>query len=363
MEDKEVQGILDLISGTGGPEEAKEAYLSLPLELRHRLIEALKGVRTEEGGRFLNLAYASEKDRELRKEMKKLLFRLRTSGIPVAEPEEAGEPVLRRYKEERRHRGYLSNYDGEGTRIVIVVLEVKRNTFLFVHGITHLYEGLRELATAVLTSKDASAVLDEYARTNRRPFILTEISPRYAAFLIEEGGALSGKFGEEVKQMKEFADPLKDLVSRASDLYTLPVPAGTEPLPFEEVLTEEAFETFTFSWDGIEADRKEFEGLGSSTIVLPPHLAAEKRVQFIAQLVQSERLKSRLERLRRLMEDYALLLFSLNRFGAFRGLIDTLRNPDSLREAFSAIVRRPLEAGPEDRTPGLIVNPYEPVRR
>jgi hypothetical protein len=64
------------------------------------------------------------------------------------------------------------------------------------------------------------------------------------------------------------------------------------------------------------------------------------------------------------MEDYALLLFSLNRFGAFRGLIEVLRHPDRLIEAFSVLVRRPLETAPEeDPTPGLIVNPYGPVRR
>jgi hypothetical protein len=364
MEETEAQEILDLISKTGEPEKASEAYRSLPLEVRSRLIEALKGVRTEEGGRFLNLAQASEEDRDLKKEMKKLLFRLRTSGVPVAEPEEAGEPVLRRYAEERRHRGYLSNYDGEGTRIVIVVLEVKRNSFLFVHGITHLYEGLRELATAVLTNKDVGAVFDEYARTTRRPFILTDISARYAAFLIEEEGALSGKFREEVRQVKEFAGPLKDPVARPPDLYGLEAPEGTESLPFEEVLTDEVFEPFTFTWEGIETDRKEFERLGTSTIVLPPYLVAEKRTQFVSQLVQSERLKSPLERLHRLMEDYALMLFSLERFSAFRGLIDTLRNPESLSEALSVLVRRPLEAEPEEGVnPGLIVNPYEPVRR
>jgi len=72
-----------------------------------------------------------ESDKDVQKQMRKLLFALKTVGIKVEQPKQVGEAVLKKVEEVRAHRALLSNYDYQGTRLVVAAYEIKKNAFMF----------------------------------------------------------------------------------------------------------------------------------------------------------------------------------------------------------------------------------------
>ncbi|MFZ2800876.1 MAG: hypothetical protein WAZ30_11665, partial [Syntrophorhabdus sp.] len=122
-----------------------DAYSQLSNDIKLELLDKLKFERTEIVGQFLNRIYTKEHDKQIQKIIKKLLFRLKTSGIKVEELRVEGESALKKYEEKRVHRGLMSNYDGDGTRLAVVAFEAKRNTYVLVHSLLHFSRGLLEL--------------------------------------------------------------------------------------------------------------------------------------------------------------------------------------------------------------------------
>jgi len=55
--------------------------------------------------------------------------------------------VLKKVETAREERAYLSNYDPDGTRVVLLAFEMRKKQFIFMHAISHFSKGLMELAT------------------------------------------------------------------------------------------------------------------------------------------------------------------------------------------------------------------------
>ena len=137
--------ILNSIADGAGTAETVEQVLRLPGEQQESLIHAVGALKSERAGRFLSLLYPSLADKALQKLVKKALFRLKTQGIPVEEPRMPGESVLKKVETGREARAFLSNYDPEMTRLVLVALEMKKNQFLLSHAMLHFSDGLVDL--------------------------------------------------------------------------------------------------------------------------------------------------------------------------------------------------------------------------
>lgn len=338
-----------------------KAFSLLSKESKLDFLEKIKTLRDENAGHFLNEVYIIENDKHVQKAIKKLLFHLKTAGIRVEEPKAEGESVLRKIEEKREHRGLMSNFDATGTRMVMVALEAKRNTYVLVHGILHFSKGLVELANAPVHGEGLKEIFSEYMEDSGKPFIVVEISPRYASYLMEEASSLSGKFLEEIKQVKIFSARLGGKVQKPGDIYDLEIPEETEVLSLDRILTHELFEPFTLTWDAMEDDKKQFNEIGgSSSIVLPPYMVEEKKQAFLKEILEGNKLRSIIPRAKRLLEDYAYIFHCRGDFGAYKGLMDTLRDNDGPFKAVSLLVRQFLEEKVE-KQPGLIVNPYEQV--
>lgn len=338
-----------------------EAFSLLSKESKLNFLEQIKVLRTETIGHFLNEVYIIEYDKQVQKAIKKLLFRLRTIGVKVEEPKTMGESVLKKIEEKREHRGLVSNYDSDGVRMVMVALEAKRNTYVLVHSIIHFTEGLMELANAPVNSDGLQQIIDGYIRGSGMPFIVTEVSPRYASYLIEEASSVSGRFVEEIKQMKIFSARLGGQVQKPVDVYNLMIPEETESLSVERVLSQELFEPFILSWDAMEEDKKQFNEIGgSSSIVLPPYMVEEKKQAFLKELLERDILKQITTRMNRLMEDYAYIFHCKGNFAAYKSLIDMLKDSGGPLKIVSFLVRQALDIK-EEKQPGIIVNPYEQV--
>lgn len=339
-----------------------KAFSHLSKEDKLDFIEKIKRLRTENIGHFLNEVYVTENDKQVQKAIKKLLFHIKTTGIKVEEPKIEGESVLKKIEEKREHRGLVSNFDGTGTRIAMVAFEAKRNTYILVHSTIHFSKGLLELANAPVDRESLKEIVGEYTKGLGVPFIVAEVSPRYASYLMEEASGFSGRFLEEIKQMKIFSARLGGDVQKPGDIYGLPIPEDTEALSLERVLAQELFAPFVLTWDTVEEDKKQFNEIGgSSSIVLPPYMIEEKKQAFLEELLDRDKLKPSITGMKRLMEDYAYIFHCKGNFAAYKGLIDALGDSDGPLRTFSILARQVLETR-EEKQPGLIVNPYEQVR-
>lgn len=360
---------MDEITGfINDPDETlrrSESYIHLLREERKQLVLAMSDLRDERAGKFLAGIFPGEMDKEIQKLIKKGLFRLKTMGIKVEDVRDSGEPVLKIIDEKRQHKGFMSNYDIEGTRIVIAAFEAKKNYYLFVNAIMHLSRGLTDMKLAPLPKRDLEAILAEYRKGTSNNNVFVEIPPQYAAYLIEESDAVSHRYADDVSQLKQFASTLKDNVQKPDDIYGLHVPDDILPLPVSTVLSDDLFQHFSLTWDTMEEDRKTLSTITGPTILLPPHMIEEKMETFLKNLLDSEPLRSKISLMKRLLEDYSYLFFLSGRFDCFETLRELLTNEKGLHGALSFFVGKTLETKEQqpDPEPGLIVSPYEQVRR
>jgi hypothetical protein len=350
------------INDPGQLEDNVKAFSLLSRENKLDILEKIKEIRTEIIGQFLAQVYNLEHEKQVQKAIKKLLFRLKTSGVKVEELRVEGESVLKKIEEKREHRGLMSNYDGDGTRMAMIALEAKRNTYVLVHGLIHFSKGLVELANAPVDGEGLKHIIAEYLKGSLKPFNVVEVSPRYVSYLIEEASHLSGQYIEEVKQMKGLSTRFGGQVLKPSDIYVLEIPDDTEALSIERILSHELFESFSMTWDTMDDDKKQFDETGSSsTIVLPPYMVEEKRQEFLKGLMENGKIRQSIPSIKRLMEDYAYIFHCLGEFNAYKGMVEVLLQPGGPEKTLTSLVKKVLEQTKEQQ-PGLIVNPYEQVR-
>lgn len=354
--------IIAAIKNDSAIEKQAATFSLLTKEKKLAVLGQLSDVKSESSGQFLNAVYPGEKDKDVLKAIRKSLFRLKSAGIKVEEPKTTGEPVLRKVTETREHSGFMSNYDDMGTRVILLVFGIKKNSFIFLNAISRFAEGLLELNTAPVDKQDLETIINEYRRGISQQIVFMEVSPRYASLLIEEACTSSGRFAEEIKQIKSLNARLTRGVQKVADIYDLAVPEGIDIFSPERIFVHDVFAPFKVTWETISDDRKEYAGLGGSTIVLPPYMIEEKKREFIRMLIARDPLVSYVPRIKRLMEDYAYLFHVMNNFPYYKGLIEYLKNTNSPQETLSRFVTQSLEETEEKPQDGLIVNPYGTVR-
>ena len=189
-------------AGTG---ETAELVLGLPGEEQETLIQAIGSLKSEHAARFLSLLYPSLADKRLQKPVKRALFRLKTQGIPVEEPKIPGESVLRKVETGREARAFLSNYDPEMTRVVLVAFEMKKNQFLLSQAVLHFSDGLMELKSFSIARDELEDFLKDYVSQMPPSMVLPAISAAYAGYLIEEASGMSGREAEEAAELPPYA--------------------------------------------------------------------------------------------------------------------------------------------------------------
>jgi hypothetical protein len=357
--------IVEALAQGTAPEEAVERALLLSGEEQEELLRAVASLRSERASRFLFLFYGRLSDRKLQKLAKKALFRLKTLGVPVEEPRSPGESVLKKVESSREARAFLSNYDGELTRVVLAAFEAKRHQFLFSHALLHFSRGLVELRSFPVARADLEELLRDYAAGTRRPIVLQPISPPYAGYLIEEASAISGKESEEAGGLRRFLSSVKDGPRRPEEVYLLETEGAALPEEAETLFARDLFEPFLLQWPDMVEDRKGLDQAVNPALVLPPYVVEERRQAFLEDLAEKERLASMLPFFTRMLEDYAYLFHVLGEPGAHRGLIVLLKDRAALEKAFLHFVRNALEGMEQKapREPGLIIDPRSLVRK
>jgi hypothetical protein len=358
MEECGMEEILRNLQSGGDLDVAVEAYVSLNSQEKSNLLEKIRAIKTERTALFLGKALDRTAEREIQKSIKKLLFMLKTQGVRMEEPKIPGESVLKKVESVREQKAFLSNYDPEGTRVVLLAFEVKKRQFVFMHAISHFSKGLLELAAVPIPRDELDAMLKDYLRRTERPMVLPQIAPKYASFLIEEASALSGAHADELRNLKPLMAGLKGPVQKPEDVRALPVPQETRSKDLQTILTDPILESFTLVWESIEADRKELEAVANPSIVVPPYVIEERRQAFMNELIQTDKLKSAGRSLKRMLEDYAYLFHALGELDTFKGLAEGLPDDQFLRHALLFFVKKSLDKKGEEQ-PGVLVDPFK----
>jgi len=337
-------------------------FASLSKRKKKEFLTQLKEIKNEAAGLFLYRVYMNENDKEIQKLIKKLLFRLKSMGIPVPELPLSGEPVLRSIEEKREHRGFLTNYDGTGARLVCALFEIKKKIFLFINAITHFSEGLLELAVTEHKSNEIEEILNSYREKTDNNTVFVEISPRYAGFLIEESSVISGRYTEDLKSFSTFVSHIHHTIKNPVDIYTLKLPETIKPLPFETLWTHDLIAPFMLSWEGMDEDRKTYN-TGSGALVLPPYLVEEKKEAFLHTLMEKEEVKQKKRLIQRMFEDYAYMFYSLKDFSAYTAAIEVAKKEENIIGALQFFLKKSLNLPEEKEEQGILINPYDQIRR
>jgi hypothetical protein len=283
----------------------------------------------------------------------------------VEEPRIPGESVFKKMETGREARAFLSNYDNEMTRVVLVAFEMKKNQFLLSQAVLHFSDGLVDIKSFPLSRDELDDFLKDYASRLPSSTVLPSISAAYAGYLIEEASGLSGKGAEEAASLHRMLLATKSDVRRPNDIYLLPGADAASEASAEAVFADEIFELFSPRWPGMEEDLKKLNDVRNPSIVLPPYIVEERRQAFLNELVEEERLAAKLPQFRRMLEDYAYLFYCLEKFDRYKGLLAQLGESAAVKRAFLLFVQKAFGEMKEADRPqdGVIIDPHSLMKR
>ena len=353
-----MEEILNHFENTEDLKNQASGFHRLSKNEKLELLEEIIKLENGNAGAFLNLIYLGETDKDIQKYIRMLFHKLKTAGIKIEEPKISGEPVLRKIEEKKEYKGFMSNYDDFNTRVVLSAFEVKKNNFIFLNGTVHFTDGLVELLTAPVDKKGFEEIVREYHLGTGEGMVFVDISSRYASYILEEESKRSGQYKEEIAQLRKFiTSHVQDSIQKPEDIYGLECPETAHSLDIEKILTHVIFEPFNLTWSSIEEDKKEYNSTGSYAIVLPPYMVEEKKQAFLQTLLEKDDFKSIVPSIKRMLEDYAYIFYSLKELPYYRGLTDCLRDPCAPLNVALHFLRKSLEIE-EKKEEGLIVNTY-----
>lgn len=353
-----VEKIINNISASCSIDDSVNSFQQLSDDDKIKLLISLKDVKNETAGVYLNALHVAETDKDILKQIRKLLFTLKTIGINVEEPKAAGEPVLKKTEEIREHRALISNYDIEHMRLIVASYELKKNNFIFFNAALHFSHGLSQLMSGPISKAGLKDIMKRYPGNAEGKMVMVDISPIYAGYLLEEAAARSGKHKEETGKLNQSIATITGNIRKPKDIYSLVIPETTRSLPLEKILQHSVFEPFSLEWKNLEEDKKAYNDIGgSATIILPPYMVEEKKHAFMEKLLESEEMKSKIPLIKRLLEDYAYIFHSLNEFPYYKGLMECLQDKDTSQSALTHFILKVMDKS-EVKLPGLIKNPY-----
>ncbi len=366
MEKLAVNNVIDRIREGTESETIIAEILSLAHTEQETLIGQIARVKSEKAARFLALLLEKAPDKTLQKLIRKAIFQLRTQGIALEEHDRRGESVLKKVETARESKAFLSNYDPEQTRAVVAAFELKRNQFLFSQVVAHFSRGLIELRSFPVGRQDLDSLIGGYVSNTRRPMVIAPISTPYAGYLVEEASATSGKDSDEARSLNRLLAGAKGEVRKPSDILRLPAPSDIASAPVETIIGDEVFEPFLLTWTGMEEDEKKLAEVANPSIVVPPYVIEERRQAFLTELIDTERITAALPPFKRMLEDTAYLFHSLGQFDRFKGTVEMLGEPQTVKTALRHFVRKTLddlEKKEKAQKPDILFDPHSLPRR
>jgi hypothetical protein len=224
---------------------------------------------------------ASSRDKLVRKEVRRSLYRLQQRGIPVAHVAPAAPAAL---TPPPALEGYLSAVDGRGDQLVWLV-KPRPGALLHLFAVTNDPEGLREVDLTETTRKALRAARQELLQ--RHELRMVEADWQYCDFLIDrafrwasaKGTAISGDYrGFRAQLSKDPVTERTPLIFSVLDAEAvrrqpgLLADSGT-------LLEEKEFRTWFFEPDAVKSYIEEMRQIRDSPLVLN---AAQQQERFRA---------------------------------------------------------------------------------
>lgn len=353
---------IDNYIGTDDLTHQTEIFQKLSNKEKLEFLDSIVKQRNENTGVFLNRIYAEEKDKNIQKRIRALLHKLKTTGIHIEEPKTSGEPVLKKIEEKRVHRGLLSNYDDFNARVVFLAFEVKKNNFILLNADIHFTDGLFDLVTIPVDKKEIDDIVYKFRYDTNKKLVIVDVSFCYAGYILEEASKRSGKYRDEIFQMRKITSHVKDTIQKPEDIYNLECPETTRPLELEKVLTHTILEPFSLTWSSMEEDKKAFNATDSSSLILPPYMVEEKRQALLKSILEKDDIKSTFPHIKRMLEDYAYIFYNLKELPYYKGIVNCLQDSTTPLNVALYFIKKSLEdselVDKDKEKEGIIINPY-----
>ncbi len=348
--------------GTNNLTYQTETFQKLSNKEKLKFLDSIVKQKNNNAGVFLNRIYAEEKDKNIQKHIRALLHKLKTTGISIEEPKTSGEPVLKKIEEKRAHIGLLSNYDEFNIRVVFLAFEVKKNNFILLYGNIHFKDGLVDLVTLPVDKKEIDDIIYRFRYDINKKLVIVNVSFCYAGYILEEASKRSGKYRDEIFQMRKITSHVKDTIQKPEDIYNLECPETTRPMELEKILAHIILEPFSLTWSSMEEDNKAFNLTNSSSLILPPYMIEEKRQALLKSILEKDDIKLIFPYIRRMLEDYAYIFYNLKELPYYKGIVNCLQDPTTPSNVALYFIRKSLEenepADEDKDKEGIIINPY-----
>jgi hypothetical protein len=284
-----------------------------------RLAELLVTIPDRLSGKLLHRMFEATQDKNVRKMIKRSLYRLKSKGIVFEEVLSEKERSILRPMPEEAKEGFASGIDFLGYRVLWLILPHPGRGLGVMHGVVSDREGIVDFSHEEMTRKGFRTFFKEVKEKN--PFPIVEIEPSYVARLfgqayqlnLERKGASPQGYLQaksEIERIKkDYAKPLIYSYFQAEDI------AGDDRFLRKgaDLFKADVFSSWRIEEEQIGPYADEVREAEESKIVLNP---GQKEVRFqaifekaLAELFSGERRHLYQRRL----EEMAYVLFKLGR--------------------------------------------------
>ena len=185
--------------------EGQEKSLPLLRALLHEgedghayaVVEAAGLVTSPQSAELLTQVAAQTADKQLSKEARRSLQRLRAAGIEADTFVPRGESILSGASEIRFKQAYVSVIDGTGGRMLIAARRMEQPGLVVTRTYYTDAHGIEECGASVMKKQE---FLEMVETSDDDPFIWTEIPWDYAHYLLNEARQQSQAHGHEIPE-------------------------------------------------------------------------------------------------------------------------------------------------------------------
>lgn len=157
-------------------------------ELDEVIIDLLPSVESPEAAELLDSMMKKAENKELKKRIKRALYKLSSKGIRAEKPEKkktVWTPLTATTAP--RLEGYVSAVDTAGTQLVWIVSPAVPRGVHMAYGVVNDLEGIIDFYLAELSKKEFKNFLKDYCEKEGQNFAIAEADPEYCQFLLEKG--------------------------------------------------------------------------------------------------------------------------------------------------------------------------------
>jgi hypothetical protein len=312
----EREAFLARILGEAGEEGLSffEALKGADEGLDEPLIRACAHGASARAAKFLADWAAQNPSKNLRKEIRKSLFRLRSRGVEVPDLEDPSPGVFRPPRQESR-QAYASALDAGGTRLLFLGLPQPPQGMFVFHAALNDREGIQDFAGFESSAKKFHDLLEQTRR--EVPWEIVGMDPEYAKALLGEAHETHLRSGRpphpEYMKWKSLLGPAAALPLRPLIYHHL----DEEGIRGRADLLDRSpslFETPSFRLWFLEKEevarcRDLLEDAARSRIILAPHQQEGRFFEIYRQTVQELFDGNRRLLLRRRLEEMAFVLW------------------------------------------------------